>query len=109
MTSDQPTIAIGAVLDLHRLVTRTQCGAISIPLTHHHGAETDARPGPARSLTCTEEVGHEGLHRDCICCWHFQTFADWQVVDRKPRTFDVCTAGGMWPCETIKVIQEAFK
>ena len=99
--------AIEAVLALHRLQTSTQCGAISMPLIHHHGGETDGRPGPLRKLTCTEPAGHEGLHRDCICCYSFQKFEDWQVIDRKPRTFDTCSAGGLWPCETIKAIQEA--
>jgi hypothetical protein len=101
---------LGAVLDQHRLQTSTQCGAISIPVVHHHGPETDNRPGPKRSLACSEDVGHDGLHRDCICCYRFQTFEDWQVVDRKPRTFDGCSSPsclGFWPCDTIKAIQEA--
>lgn len=96
-----------AVLAQHRLVTKTQCGAISIPVVHHHGAESDKRPGPLRTLTCTEDVGHGGLHRDGICCWSFQRYEDWQVVDRKPRTFDVCSDGGMWPCDTVKALQSA--
>lgn len=101
------TAAIEAVLALHVLKTSTQCGAISMPVVHHHGAESDHRPGPKRSLTCTEKAGHDSLHRDTICCYKFQTFEDWQVVDRKPRTFDVCSHGGFWPCDTIKAIQEA--
>ena len=101
------TEALDAVLALHCMETHTQCGAISMPLVHHHGSESDNRPGPLRSLTCTQEAGHEGLHKDAICCWNFQTFEDWQVVDRKPRTFDTCTAGGFWPCDTIKAIQSA--
>ena len=96
-----------AVLAQHRLVTSTQCGAISIPVMHHHGTETDKNPGPLRSLTCTNDVGHEGLHKDAICCWKFDTFEDWQVIDRKPRTFDACSDGGMWPCDTVKAMQEA--
>lgn len=99
--------ALDRVLDLHRLVTDTRCGAISMPLIHHHGTETDSRPGPKRSLTCTKVPGHEGVHRDCICCYRFQTFEDWQVVGRKPRTFDVCSqCRDLWPCATIKAIQE---
>src|ERR1044072_3346814 len=96
-----------AVLKLHKLKTYTQCGAISMPVVHHHGAESDYRPGPKRQLTCTEDVGHDGPHRDAICCYKFQTFEDWQVVDRRPRTFDVCAEGGMWPCDTVKALQEA--
>lgn len=99
------TDSLEAVLNLHRLVTHTQCGAISLPVVHHHGTESDHRPGPKRPLRCTEEAGHEGLHRDAICCYKFQTFEDWQVVDRKPRTFDTCSNCGMWPCSTIKAIQ----
>lgn len=98
---------LDAVLAQHRLVTKTQCGALSIPLVHHHGVENDRRPGPKRVLRCTEEAGHEGLHKDAICCWSFQTFEDWQVEDRKPRTFDACSCGEMWPCKTIKAMQEA--
>lgn len=104
-TDDAVTAMLGAVLALHRLKTHTQCGAISMPLVHHHGSESDNRPGPLRSLTCTEDAGHEGLHRDAICCYRFQNFEDWQVVDRRPRTFDVCSEGGMWPCETVQTIQ----
>lgn len=94
-----------AMLSVHRLATKTQCGAISTPLVHHHGPESDLRPGPLRKLFCTEDAGHEGLHRDAICCYNFQTFEDWQVVDRSPRTFDTCTCGGSWPCDTIQAIQ----
>lgn len=102
--------AMTAVLDLHRLKTKTQCGAISMPLVHHHGAESDRRPGKLKQLRCTEPAGHEGLHKDCICCWNFQTFEDWQVVDRKPITFDACASSsctGFWPCDTIKAVQQA--
>lgn len=102
-----PVSALDAVLALHRMETSTQCGAISIPLVHHHGSENDHRPGALKRLTCTEPAGHAGLHKDCICCYKFQTFEDWQVADRRPRTFDRCTEGGMWPCDTIKAIQEA--
>lgn len=98
---------LNAVLKQHVLVTHTQCGAISIPLVHHHGGESDFQPGPLRTLTCTMDDGHDGPHRDAICCYKFQTFSDWQVVDRKPRTFDACSDGGFWPCPTIKAIQEA--
>ena len=97
--------ALDAVLALHRLRTKTQCGAISMPVVHHHGAESDRNPGPLKQLFCTQDAGHDGLHKDCICCYKFQTFEDWQVVARKPRTFDVCTEGGFWPCDTIKAIQ----
>ena len=99
--------AIDAVLEVHRLQTKTACGARSIPLVHHHGGESDKRPGPLRTLRCTEDAGHEGLHKDCICCYSFQTFEDWQVAERKPTTFDTCSAGGFWPCDTIKAIQGA--
>lgn len=94
-----------AVLALHRLETHTQCGAISMPLVHHHGMESDKRPGSLKTLTCTEQAGHDGLHKDCICCYQFQTFEDWQVTERRPRTFDMCSAGGTWPCETITALQ----
>lgn len=98
---------LAAVLAQHRLVTKTQCGAVSVPLVHRHGSESDARPGPLRVLTCSEPDGHDGLHRDCLCCYSFQTFEDWQVADRRPRTFDVCSDGGLWPCDTVLALQEA--
>jgi hypothetical protein len=97
-----------AVLAMHRLNAHTQCGAISIPVVHHHGAESDGHPGPLRSLRCTKPAGHDGPHRDCVCCYRFQTFEDWQVVRREPYALDGCTASsclGFWPCDTIKAIQ----
>lgn len=101
------TTPLDVVLALHRLVAKTQCGAISIPVVHHHGAENDRRPGPRRVLTCTNDAGHAGLHKDAVCCYSFQTFEDWQVADRKPRTCDACSCGTEWPCSTILAIQEA--
>ena len=95
------------VLDQHRLVARTRCGAISIPVVHHHGTESEAHPGPKRSLTCSEWAGHDGPHRDAICCYRFQTFEDWQVTQRQPSAYAACTCGTVWPCPTIEAIQEA--
>ena len=115
MSTTPPAEAfLAAMLAEHRLVTSTQCGAISIPLVHHHADETDRRPGPLRTLFCTEPVGHGDPdtptptpHKDTICCWHFQTFEDWQVASRSPRTYDACTCGQMWPGPTSASIQRA--
>ena len=96
---------LDAVLDQHRLVAKTKCGARSIPIVHHHGEESDRRPGPKRRMRCTEDAGHEGLHKDAICCYNFETFEGWQVAERKPTTFDSCTCGRMWPCPTIEAVQ----
>lgn len=100
---------LDAVLSLHTMGRKTQCGAISIPLVHHHGYENDARPGPRRILRCTEDADHKGLHRDAVCCYNFQTFEDWKVADREPRVFDFCSCGGgFWPCPTIMAVQDAY-
>lgn len=101
--------ALRAVLDLHQRQSKTICGAVSMPVVHHHGAESDRFPGPLRTLTCSNEDGHEGDHKDAVCCYSFQTFEDWQVVDRKPRTWDTCSNPGcsFWPCATVTAIQKA--
>lgn len=107
-TTTASTDLLGAVLNQHRLVAKTLCGARSIPLVHHHAGESDKRPGPLRLLRCTNVAGHDGLHKDAICCYSFQTFEDWQVTDRTPpSTFDACSCGTMWPCPTISALQEA--
>jgi hypothetical protein len=99
---------IDAVLAVHQMRVSVQCGARSIPIVHHHGIERDSKPGPLRVMRCTEKVGHEGLHKDAICCWNFQRFADWQVAEVKPVAHPVCEdCHTGFPCATIRAIQEA--
>lgn len=106
-TSSEKLLA--AITETHRRVGRTICGARSIPLVHHHGTESDHNPGPLRRLRCTQEDHHEGPHQDAICCWHFQTFEDWQVESREPHEHDTCeSCQRSWPCPTIEAIQEAL-
>lgn len=101
-------VILSAIFAQHAMESTTQCGAVSIPVVHHHGSENDKRPGPKRVLHCTEPVGHEGDHKDAICCWHFQKFADWQVESRNPRAHDLCCSCHVeWPCPTVRAIQDA--
>ena len=97
-----------AVLAEHPLVLRFICGARSIHIVHHHGSETDKRPGPRRQVRCTEDAGHEGKHKDAICCWNFETFEDWQVDHFEPTADARCgSCGENYPCKTVRAVQYA--
>lgn len=97
---------LDAVLAQHRLIAKTRCGAFSIPVIHRHSSES-ATAGALRVLRCSQNAGHDGPHKDAVCCYNFQEFQDWQVRGRRPGTFDSCSCGQSWPCDTIIALQAA--
>lgn len=99
--------AIEAVYAEHEKVERALCGAMA-EVPHRHGDERS--PYPIRPVVCTEPQGHEGPHRDAVCCWNFQEFtehaayksAEW--ADRS--TCRSCST--RWPCPTVRAVEAAL-
>lgn len=90
----------------HRLIERWGCGAVSLPIPHKHYGDPHNAPAPLRVMRCSEELGHEGPHKDAICCWHFEKFTADQVDHLEPMDRRMCSCGKLWgACETARVLQ----
>ena len=79
------------------------CGAMS-EVPHRHGNERE--PYPIRPVVCTEDAGHEGPHKDAICCWNFQEFTE-HAAYKSPEWADRSSCGHCqttWPCPTMALL-----
>lgn len=99
------------ILDLHVRHESIQCG-VTADVPHRHSSERrSGRPLLRRDLVCTEPDGHEGPHRDAICCYNFEAFTDDAsvvITGRRPlakRDHSSCAhCHTSWPCETVALI-----
>lgn len=80
-----------------------RCGATN-EVPHQHGAER--KPYPIRPVACTLPLGHEGPHKDAICCWNFQQF-EGATGQKSMEWMDCSTCAHChqhWPCDTIAAL-----
>lgn len=99
------------ILDLHVRHESIQCG-VTADVPHRHSSERrSGRPLLRRDLVCTEPDGHEGPHRDAICCYNFEAFTDdgsVVITGRRPlakRDHSSCAhCLTSWPCETVALL-----
>lgn len=95
---------VAGVEALHVKHEEYLCGAMA-EVPHRHGNEQE--PYPIRPVVCTEPKGHDGPHKDAICCWNFQKFTEptgqksdeW--ADRSSCSHCMTTD---WPCATAALL-----
>lgn len=99
MATDAEILAIAK--QEHQLVDEWGCGARSRIMPHRHSSHR----WEDKSMKCTLEAGHDGLHRDAICCWHFESFSEvdhFEPIDRR-----ACTCGQRWEsCSLVQAIYD---
>ena len=97
------TERVERVRALHIRHEHILCGAMS-EVPHRHGNEVE--PYPIRPVVCTLDQGHDGPHRDALCCWNFQEFTEHAAykaqewADRSRCT--MCQTS--WPCATVAAL-----
>ena len=94
------TAAVRDVLALHEPTGIVTCGARTDgAVLHRHSNEHTEE----RVMTCSNPEGHEGPHRDAVCCWSFHSFSDGVPgVGRDLRSCADC--GRSWPCRTYTAL-----
>lgn len=93
-------IDLDAVLALHTPTGNVTCGARTDGVVphRHSGGRTEKRV-----MTCSNPVGHEGPHKDAVCCWAFHSFSDGVPgVGRDLRSCATCRTA--YPCPTVRAI-----
>lgn len=82
---------LARVREMHQTQVHLRCGARTTEVvTHQFSGQTKKS-----SLVCTEAPGHDGLHKDAICCWSFHQF-DAPTPAEPEDTYagrNVCTCG----------------
>lgn len=95
------TLSTQAIIQLreqHHLVEKFRCGARKTELvTHYHENTTET------NLVCTQDVGHEGSHKDAICCWRFHKFTDAEPQPEDVWRGEGCSCGRLG-CETRAIL-----
>lgn len=96
---------VAGVEALHVKHEQILCGAVA-EVPHRHSSEPRRETYPIRPVVCTEERGHEGPHRDALCCWNFQEFTD--PTGQKPLSWtdrSSCShCRAEWPCPTVDLL-----
>lgn len=96
---------VAGVEALHVKHEQVLCGAMA-EVPHRHSSEPRREPYPIRPVVCTQEEGHEGPHKDALCCWNFQEFTEHAAykshewADRSSCSH--CRAE--WPCPTVDLL-----
>lgn len=68
MSTDTEILA--EVRKIHQIESHYRCGARTTEVvTHQFSGQTKKS-----NLVCTEAPGHEGPHKDSVCCWSFHQF-----------------------------------
>ena len=102
LASHVPTLTAAArdVLALHKPTGIVTCGARTdgaVPHRHSNGHTAE------RVMTCSNPEGHEGPHKDAVCCWSFHSFSDGVPgVGLDLRSCADC--GRTWPCRTYTAL-----
>lgn len=78
-----------------------RCGARARREVHHYNSKVQYE----HDLVCTEPPGHDGDHKDAICCWKFHTFPDAEPSPEDVWEGKLCTCGKM-DCETRAALDE---
>lgn len=100
--------AESAVMDAafkdHGLLDRWSCGAYTAPTVNRHAFSNAVK---AEEMRCTEDQGHEGLHRDGMCCWRTHEFTNAEVVGYRPKDRRRCRCGKPWEeCEVGQAVEQ---
>ena len=94
------TSLIEELTELHHCAPVLRCGARAVrPVEHYHGDTT------AANLVCTEKPGHDGLHKDAICCWRFHAFSDAEPAPEDVYKGRLCSCGNL-NCQTRAILEK---
>lgn len=86
---------------VHHNAPKMRCGARrTMTVEHYNGKPRE------RDLVCTNDVGHEGLHKDALCCWKFHSFDDAEPQPEDVWRGENC-ACGHYQCKTRRLLDLA--
>lgn len=92
-----------ALVELHHKVEKLRCGARTVlEVEHYSGYSSET------SLVCTRDVGHEGPHKDEICCWRFHAFTDGEPSPEDVWRGRLCSCGRL-ECKIREILESAMK
>lgn len=104
--NDVPVDVAKAVLADHRPEGNVTCGSqTNGPVAHRHNNNSLKQSFVV--MTCSKSKGHEGDHRDAVCCWSFHSFPEEEAVDGPGRDLRYCLlCNEDWPCPDVRAAQE---